>query len=133
MSETERVELVVEEATGARLDSWLAERLPLSRSRAAQLIEQGRVLLNGRPPKKRDVPAPGDRVEVTLPAPEPSALGAEEIPLAVVYQDEDLLVIDKPPGMVVHPAPGHRSGTLVNALLHAVKDLSGIGGVLRPG
>ena len=126
-------ELVADDAAGDRLDSWLAARLDTSRSRAAQWIEEGRVLLNGAPPKKRDRPAPGDRVSVTLPAPEPSPLAAEAIPLRIVYQDADLLVLDKAPGMVVHPAPGHSSGTLVNALLHAVGDLSGIGGVLRPG
>ena len=129
----ERWELLVEEETGARLDSYLAERLPLSRSRAAQLIEAGEVLLNGRPPRKRDVPAAGDRIVVQLPPPEPSALEPQAIPLDIVYQDGDLLVVNKPAGMVVHPAPGHRGGTLVNALLHAVDDLSGIGGVTRPG
>jgi 23S rRNA pseudouridine1911/1915/1917 synthase len=129
----ERREITVEEASGERLDAWLAERLELSRSRIAQLIEEGRVLLNGAVPRKRDRPAPGDRVEIRLPAPEPSAVRAEEIPLRILHQDADLLVLDKPPGLVVHPAPGHASGTLVNALLHAVRDLSGIGGVLRPG
>lgn len=133
MGGEERMEIVAGEEAGGRLDSWLAERTGLSRSRAAQLVEEGRVLLNGAVPRKRDRPAPGDRVEVRLPAPEPSGVEAEEIPLAIIYQDADLLVIDKPAGLVVHPAAGHRSGTLVNALLHAVGDLSGIGGVLRPG
>jgi 23S rRNA pseudouridine1911/1915/1917 synthase len=127
------VELVVGDDAGERLDSYLAARLDLSRSRAVQLIEQGRVTLNGVVPKKRDRPAPGDRVEVRIPPPEPSAITPEDIPLDVVYQDDDLLVLDKPAGLVVHPAAGHRSGTLVNALLYAVGDLSGIGGVLRPG
>jgi 23S rRNA pseudouridine1911/1915/1917 synthase len=130
----ERREIMVEGAApGERLDAWLAERLELSRSRVAQLIEDGRVLLNGTVPKKRQRPSPGDRIELRLPAPEPSGVEAEEIPLDILYQDADLLVLNKPPGLVVHPAPGHRSGTLVNALLHAVGDLSGIGGVLRPG
>ncbi|HEU0014042.1 MAG TPA: RluA family pseudouridine synthase, partial [Longimicrobium sp.] len=128
-----RVELLAGDEAGERLDSWLAARLDVSRSRAAALIEEGRVTLNGAVPKKRDRPAPGDRVEVVIPAPEPSSLEAEDIPLQIVYQDDDLLVIDKPAGLVVHPAPGNRGGTLVNALLHAVGDLSGIGGVLRPG
>jgi 23S rRNA pseudouridine1911/1915/1917 synthase len=132
-AEGERYEVRVEEETGARLDSYLADRLPLSRSRVAQLIEEGNVLLNGVRPRKRDRPAPGDRIEVRLPPPEPSPLTPEAIPLDVVYEDTDLLVINKRAAMVVHPAPGHRTGTLVNALLHAVDDLSGIGGVLRPG
>jgi len=122
-----------DDVAGERLDAWLAERMEVSRSRAATWIEQGRVLLNGAPARKSERPVPGDRVTVTVPAPEPPYTGAEDIPLVVVYQDADLLVVDKPAGMVVHPAPGHRSGTMVNALLHAVKDLSGIGGVLRPG
>lgn len=128
-----RSELLVEDGAGGRLDVWLAGRMEVSRSRAAQWIEEGRALLNGAPAKKRDQPKPGDRVEVRIPPPVPSALAAEDIPLAIVHQDADLLVIDKPAGLVVHPAPGNRSGTLVNALLHAVGDLSGIGGVLRPG
>jgi 23S rRNA pseudouridine1911/1915/1917 synthase len=126
-------EILVDDAAGARLDSYLAARLELSRSRAAQLIEAGQVLLNGSAPKKRDVPVDGDRISVRHLPPTPSPIGAEEIPLEIVYQDEELLVVNKAAGMVVHPAPGHRGGTLVNALLHAVGDLSGIGGVLRPG
>ena len=127
--------LVLEVADGpwGRLDSFLAERLDLSRSRVAALIESGNVYLNGRPPRKRDIPSAGDTIRLRLPEPEPSTVHPEEIPLDVVYQDGDLLVINKPAGMVVHPAPGHRSGTMVNALLYAVGDLSGIGGVLRPG
>jgi 23S rRNA pseudouridine1911/1915/1917 synthase len=77
--------------------------------------------------------APGDRLAVSVPTPEPSGVAPEAIPIHIVYQDADLAVIDKPAGLVVHPAAGHRTGTLVNALLHAVGDLSGIGGVLRPG
>ena len=126
-------ELRVEEPTEARLDSYLAERLSLSRSRVTQLIEGGHVLVNGSAPKKRVVPALGDVVRVRIPQAELSVIAAEDLPLRIVYQDADLLVIDKAAGMVVHPAPGHRSGTLVNALLYAVDDLSGIGGVLRPG
>lgn len=129
----ERTEFRVEADVEARLDSYLAAALDVSRSRAEQWIEAGRVRVNGALPRKRDRLSAGDWVEVELPAPEPSPLEPQEIPLAVVYEDADLLVIDKPAGLVVHPAPGHPGGTLVNALLHRVRDLSGIGGVLRPG
>jgi 23S rRNA pseudouridine1911/1915/1917 synthase len=133
MKGDERVLEVTAEEAGRRLDSYLAERLDVSRSRIEQLIEEGRVELNGSLPKKRARPAAGDRIRVTFPPPTESSLSAEAIPLDIVYQDEDLLVLNKPAGLVVHPAPGNRSGTLVNALLHGVRDLSGIGGVLRPG
>lgn len=117
-----------------RLDAYLARRLPdLSRSRAAALIEARHVRLNGRYPRKSEVPSPGDLIELRIPEPVPMALEPEPIPIAIVHEDADLVVVDKPAGLVVHPAPGHRSGTLVNALLHHVGDLSGIGGVLRPG
>ncbi len=124
---------IVEGEAGRRLDVIIAERLDVSRSRVVQLIEQGEVEVNGEVPKKRDRPRPGDRVSVRIPPPEPSAIAAEAIPLDILYQDEDLLVLNKPAGLVVHPAPGNRTGTLVNALLHEVGDLSGIGGVVRPG
>lgn len=121
-------------APNLRLDVYLAAHIPeLSRSRAAQLLEEGRVRLNGKVPRKSERPVPGDVIEVDLPSPEPTTVEPEPIPLDIVYEDRDLLVIDKPAGLVVHPAPGHRSGTLVNALLHHIEDLSGIGGVLRPG
>jgi 23S rRNA pseudouridine1911/1915/1917 synthase len=129
----ERRELTVETDADERLDSYLATRLDASRSRVAQWIEAGRVLVNGRPARKRDRPRAGDRVLLELPPPEPSPLTAEAIPLSILHEDADLLVVDKPAGLVVHPAPGHAAGTLVNALLHHVGDLSGIGGVLRPG
>jgi 23S rRNA pseudouridine1911/1915/1917 synthase len=131
--EEDWIELRVDSPDGSRLDAYLAARLPLSRSRIVQLIDTGMVLLNGEPPRKRVVPAAGDRIRIRIPPPEPSALTPEPIPIDILYQDSDLLVIDKPAGLVVHPAPGHRGGTLVNALLHEVGDLSGIGGVLRPG
>jgi len=112
----------------------MAERLPgYSRTRIAQLIETGHVRLNGKVPRKRDRPAAGDVIEMDVPPAEPSHLEAEAIPLAIAFEDEDLLVVDKPAGLVVHPAPGHARGTLVNALLHHVPDLGGIGGVRRPG
>src|SRR5690606_8124432 len=132
--EPPRERLVVADAGNARLDAYLAAHHPdLSRSRAAQLLEQSRVLVNGAPARKSQRLNDGDVVEIDMPPPIPSALEAEAIPLVIVHEDADLLVIDKPAGLVVHPAPGHRSGTLVNALLHHVQDLSGIGGVLRPG
>jgi 23S rRNA pseudouridine1911/1915/1917 synthase len=127
------LELVAGDDAGGRLDAWLAARLDVSRSRAVQWIDDGRVTLNGAAVRKKDPVAPGDRLTVTIPPPEPSGVAAEAIPLHIVYQDADLAVIDKPAGLVVHPAAGHLTGTLVNALLHAVGDLSGIGGVLRPG
>jgi 23S rRNA pseudouridine1911/1915/1917 synthase len=129
----ERMTLTVGES-GARLDSWLASQVSsLSRSRIAKLIEEGRIHVNGRVPRKSEVIVAGDAVEIEIPAAAPSTVDAEDIPLTIIYQDDDLAVIDKPPGLVVHPAPGHRGGTLVNALLHHLKDLSGIGGVMRPG
>ncbi|MBA4155963.1 MAG: RluA family pseudouridine synthase [Gemmatimonadetes bacterium] len=131
-SETRR-EIVVDGDDAPRLDVFLAEQLGVSRSRAAQLIESGEVRLHGAVPRKRDRPVRGDRIEVRLPAPTPSPLKPEALPLDILYQDADMLVLNKAAGMVVHPAPGHASGTLVNALLHHVGDLSGIGGVLRPG
>ena len=105
-----------------------------SRSALAQLIDQEAVLLNGRPAAKSAKPAAGDRLEVLLPDPEPMNAEPENIPLDIVYEDDRLLVVNKPKGMVVHPAPGNYQGTLVNALLyHCAGSLSGIGGQLRPG
>ena len=132
--EPPRERLVVSDADNDRLDSWLARHHPdLSRSRAAQLLAEGRILVNGAAPRKSLRLSDGDIIEIDMPAPSESAIGPEAIPLTIVYEDADILVIDKPPGLVVHPAPGHSSGTLVNALLHHVSDLSGIGGVRRPG
>jgi 23S rRNA pseudouridine1911/1915/1917 synthase len=119
---------------GARVDVYIAAHVPeLSRSRIAQLLAAGHIRLNGKVPRKSTLIAAGDRIEIDIPAPEPSAVEAEDIPLRIVYEDADIAVVDKPAGLVVHPAPGHRGGTLVNALLHHLGDLSGIGGVLRPG
>lgn len=130
----ERRVLVVDAAgEGSRLDRWLSERMDFSRTRIARLVEKGEVRLNGAVPRKSEPLAEGDTVEVVVPPPEPVRAEAEDLPLDVVFQDEHLLVVNKAAGMVVHPAPGHRMGTLVNALLHHVKDLSGIGGALRPG
>jgi len=122
------------DAAGERLDAFVATRVPeLSRSRAAQLIAQGQVRLNDNAVRKSERVAEGDIIEVNVPPPEPSDVEPEPIPLHILHEDPDLLVLAKPAGLVVHPAPGHRSGTLVNALLHHVQDLSGIGGVKRPG
>jgi 23S rRNA pseudouridine1911/1915/1917 synthase len=124
------------ESAGARFDKWLAEAFPeLSRSRLKVLIEEGQAQLDGATitdPSRRV--KSGQLVELTLPAPEPAKPEAESIPLDIRYEDEHLLVINKAAGMVVHPAPGSPSATLVNALLaHCGDSLSGIGGVKRPG
>jgi len=123
------------ETGGERLDVWLAslQEIP-SRAFAKRLIDEGRVRLNGRHPSKAgEKVRAGDTVEVALPPPEPSGVEAEEIPLDIVYEDGHLIVVNKPAGMVVHPAPGHVSGTLVNALLYHAPSVSGVGGVKRPG
>ena len=119
----------------ARLDAFLAARAPeLTRSAAARLIKEGRVLVNGRPAAKSLKLSGCETVLVSLPEPEPTAAQPQDIPLDVVYEDEDVIVVNKPKGLVVHPAPGHPDGTLVNALLHHCGgSLSGVGGVLRPG
>jgi len=122
--------------TGARLDSFLARSLNgLSRTRLKQLILAGEVTSGGRTIKDPEYRVkPGERVDVRVPPPEPAKPKAEKIPLQVVHEDRDLIVIDKPAGLVVHPAPGNRSGTLVNALIaHCGASLSGIGGEKRPG
>ena len=120
-------------ASGGRLDRHVADRTGLSRSRVAALIAEGWVRLDGRRAKKSEAVTRGQVVEVVVPPPEPGRAEAEDIPLDIVYEDRDLVVVDKQAGLVVHPAPGHPAGTLVNALLHHVGDLSGIGGTLRPG
>jgi 23S rRNA pseudouridine1911/1915/1917 synthase len=125
--------LIVEEGVADRLDRYLAGRLGISRSRCAGLIRAGRVSLDSREVKKSEAVSGGQEIRVVIPSPEPLDAEPEDIPLDVVFEDEALLVVNKPAGLVVHPAPGHRTGTLVNALLHHVEDLSGIGGRLRPG
>lgn len=123
------------DTSGERADAALARLVPdLTRSAAQRLLEEGRVLREGRPLRKNDKLQAGDLLELDLPAPQPVALEPEDIPLDIVYEDGDLLVINKPKGLVVHPAAGHWSGTLVNALLYHCRDsLSGINGALRPG
>ena len=130
---TSRVLVVDAEGAGSRLDTWLAGDLELSRTRVATLIDEGRILLSGKIPRKSEIVSEGDRIEVELPPLRPLAAEPEALPLEIVYEDDHLLVVDKPAGMVVHPAPGHPSGTMVNALLYHAKNLSGIGGTLRPG
>ena len=124
-----------EESKNQRLDAFLASSLDgLTRSQATQLIESGEVAVNGRAVSKSYKLAGGEDVAVTLPEPEPVEAVPQDIPLDVVYEDADVIVVNKPSGMVVHPAPGHPDGTLVNALLyHCAGTLSGIGGALRPG
>jgi 23S rRNA pseudouridine1911/1915/1917 synthase len=125
---------VTNESGGKRLDVWLAEAAEISRSRAQQLIESGEVLLNGKTAKKRDSVSPGDDVTYEIPAPEEIEAVPQDLPINIVYEDDHLLVVDKPQGMVVHPAPGNPDGTLVNALLYHCKGrLSSINGMVRPG
>jgi len=129
------IELVVSaENAGARLDRCAAALIDdLTRSRIRTLIDAGCVTHNGGPAKPATIVAEGDVVVVEVPDPEPAGVEAEKIPLSIVHEDAEILVIDKPAGLVVHPAAGNPSGTLVNALLHHCSDLSGIGGVARPG
>lgn len=123
------------EQAGQRLDAFLAQALPeLTRSAAQRLIAEGLVTVDGKAPAKSLKLSGGETVAVTVPEPEEAQALPEDIPLDVVYEDDDVIVVNKPVGMVVHPAPGHSGGTLVNALLHHCGDsLSGIGGELRPG
>ena len=132
--ETRTLQVNPEDA-GARLDAWLACRLPdVTRSAAARLCEEGRVCSAGKPLAKNHRLTGAETVSVALPDPAPIGAAPEDIPLDVVYEDGDVIVVNKPKGLVVHPAPGHPDGTLVNALLHHCGDsLSGIGGALRPG
>lgn len=127
--------LTVEQPSHDRIDAWLASRLPeLSRSRIQELIREQFILCNDKPVKPRDSVKLGDRISVMIPDAVPAEAEAQDIPLQVIYEDQDIIVIDKEPGMVVHPAVGNHNGTLVNALLHHCKgQLSGIGGVERPG
>ena len=118
---------------GRRLDVFLARASGLSRARVQDLIEQGHVLVGGHPQKPRHALRVGECVSVAVPDPEPLALAPEPIPLDILYEDEDLLVLNKPAGLVVHPGAGRATGTLVHALLAHCRDLPGIGGVERPG
>ncbi|MBR6739046.1 MAG: RluA family pseudouridine synthase, partial [Oscillospiraceae bacterium] len=123
------------ENSGERIDALLSHIVPeLTRSAAVKLIDSGNVLVNGQPVRKNYKCGAGDELEISLPEPESVEIIAQDIPLDVVFEDDDVIVINKPRGMVVHPAPGHPNGTLVNALLHHCgASLSGIGGEIRPG
>ena len=135
---SDRVETFIcnrEAADKIRLDIFLAERLPeFSRSRVQGLIKDGFVCVDGQPATKsgRDL-EPGARIEIRIPPPVPSSLSPEDIPLDIIFENADLMVVNKPAGMVVHPSPGHDSGTLVHAALGHIPDLEGIGGEERPG
>ncbi|MCA1991322.1 MAG: RluA family pseudouridine synthase [Coleofasciculus sp. S288] len=128
------INLQVEEK-GERIDRYLSQHLPnLSRSRIQQLIEQGNVQVNGNVcTSKKATVQMGDRISLTIPDAQPLDLQPEEIPLEILYEDDHLIIINKSAGLVVHPAAGHESGTLVNALLAHCSNLAGIGGVQRPG
>ncbi len=118
-----------------RLDLWLSQNLPdISRSRIQNLISQGRVTINHQIcTSKKTTLKPGDRLQITIPPAQPLELKPNNIPLEILYEDDQLLIINKPAGLVVHPAPGHPEGTMVNALLAYCDSLAGIGGVRRPG
>jgi len=120
---------------GQRLDKFLADHFEKDFSRVflQKLLKKGKVLLNGEIPKRHQKVNADDAVEIIIPQPEESVILAQKIPLNIVYEDKHLLVVNKPQGMVTHPAPGNYTGTLVNALLGHCKDLSGINGVLKPG
>ena len=120
---------------GERLDAFLARSAEgLTRSAAQKLLEEGLVLRNGKPGRKNDKLNPGDRIEYTLPEPKEVDIAPVEMALDIVYEDDDVVVLNKPKGLVVHPAAGHQNDTLVNGLLYALgEDLSGINGELRPG
>jgi 23S rRNA pseudouridine1911/1915/1917 synthase len=125
---------VLEESDGVRLDRFLVSVLPdQSRSRIQRLIKEGRIQIAGKSARADQIVRAGQHVSVDVPEPVEALPAAEDLPLRIVYEDRDVVVVDKPAGMVVHPAAGHARGTLVNALLHHIVDLSGIGGERRPG
>ena len=132
---SERVTLsVASEGSGSRIDKYISDNIALTRSAVQGLLSEGGVLVNGKAVSKNYKLREGDSIDVEIPDPEPMDAAPEDIPLDIVYEDSDLLVVNKPKGMVVHPAHGNYTGTLVNALLHHCGDsLSGINGVIRPG
>lgn len=134
MSLSKEVIKITEEEKGIRADKFLALKIDgVSRNFIQSLFDDGKILINGKAEKGKYKLSVGDCVEVEIPEPEELKVEAEDIPLNIVYEDEDVIVVNKPKGMVVHPAPGNYTGTLVNALLHHCDDLSGINGVIRPG
>lgn len=136
MPAREELLTVPAEDAGKRLDAWLAAQpaLAMTRSAVQQLLEQGQITRNGKAAKKNDKLQSGDEIRVAVPEPQTLDVLPQDIPLEIVYEDAELLVVNKPKGMVVHPAPGHPDGTLVNALLyHCAGRLSGINGMIRPG
>ena len=130
----ENIEIIAADG-GTRIDAWLSANVPdLTRNAAQRLLTEGMVLVNGKPPKKNYKISAGDAVIVTIPDIAEVPLVPQNIPLDIVFEDEDVVVVNKPRGMVVHPAPGHPDGTLVNALMyHCGDSLSGVGGEKRPG
>ncbi|WP_050181514.1 RluA family pseudouridine synthase [Domibacillus robiginosus] len=125
---------VKEEENGSRIDKLAAaQEEQYSRSQVQEWLKEGRVLVNGKPVKANYKAAAGDEVTIEIPDPEELNIEAENLHLDIAYEDEDVIVVNKPRGMVVHPAPGHTTGTLVNGLMYHCKDLSGINGVMRPG
>lgn len=126
------IELIAEEK-GSRVDAYIASKTNITRSAVQRLIESGDITINGKSIKAKQPIKSGDRIHIMLPPPAVTELIAQDIPIDIVYQDQDIAVINKPVGMVVHPAAGNPDGTLVNALMFHLKDLSGIGGELRPG
>ncbi len=129
------IDIQITENSGSRLDSYLAQELSdISRSRLQKLIKDGNVQLNGQIcTSKKETVKPGDRLQISIPEAQPLDLQPEAIPLEILYEDDSLMIINKPAGLVVHPAAGHADGTLVNAVLSHCPNLAGIGGVQRPG
>ncbi|SDZ83601.1 ribosomal large subunit pseudouridine synthase D [Desulfuromusa kysingii] len=133
MEESQQL-LFSEDRPAERLDTFLSECFPnISRSQLKKLIDNGQITLNGSPTKSSNKLRGGESIQVVFSEPEPVTACPENIPLHILYEDQDVIVINKPAGMVVHPAAGHFNGTLVNALLYHCQDLAGIGGELRPG
>lgn len=130
----EKIKLIFDGDESCRLDAFVAQNTDISRSRAVKLAEEEKISVNGKKADKKQKLKKGDVVEIIIPDVVPYAVNAEDIPIEIVYEDSDLLVVNKPKGMVVHPANGNFDGTLVNAIMfHCGKSLSGINGVLRPG